>query len=262
MTTVTNCIGNVYELVSHNAGTITILGLVLLCISVVITISFVLWCWVSVYSYEKVKKVLQSSSTSHNEYDKESKGVLHEYKNRRVSRIHICRHPLPRQLAWIVEVIKQYKRINVDTKKLHHYFLILEVESKNGYTKLIQLDKCLRSVATLTIQANKQVELESVQIKEDLKVKDLIRKTINSYGRDKYFNWDPGTNCTGLVCEASKAVGVFGNLKFAKDIEHEQEILLRLFDLDERYTFAIKTILFLLDSLVGQNLRLLEIILN
>ena len=253
---------SIYALISSNLGSLMILFALLICISIIFGVLFIVWCWVCVYSYEKVKCVLQSSSTSHKEYDMQSKKVLQRYKNRRVTRIHICRHPLSAIPLWFIELVRQYKGVDLDTNILNHYFLILEIQTKKGYTKLLQLDKGLRNVATLMIQTNKDVELESVEIKSDLKLGTLIQKTMNAWGKDKYFNWDPGTTCIGLVCEVCKELGVFENLKVAEDIRKEQDIATQLFDLNEGSRFALKTFFCLVDSLIGRQVRRLEVFSN
>lgn len=230
-----------FSFVKNNISTIFIINLFTILVVIILILLTFIWLLTTFYCYKFVKNTLKTSTTNYLDFDKNSKDILNTYKDYNVDRIYVYKEPLSKFNNYLVSIFKRLNHIKEDISDLCHCYIIFEVK-KDGYKKLIKIDKLQKTAITDELIIIKNSEFISFELKQQIKFKNLINKTIKSYGKKNFFNWDANkSNCVDIINEFFKTTKIKHDISFIKRMNK----IKNKFILNDYYLYIWKFVIFI-----------------
>jgi hypothetical protein len=149
------------------------------------------------------------------QYNKKSKSIIDLYGKYKVKNIYLIRQPFNKCVSFLINVFTLYnyeKLINKSSDNIpYHTLLVFEILLDNGANKMLLLEKnnCINISENFYI--NKTQEIKKINIaKRNLTMNEILDKTKDRLGYEKYFNWHMyKNNCQNFTKEILKSVNKY-----------------------------------------------------
>lgn len=148
------------------------------------------------------------------QYNKKSKEILSKYGNYKLTKLYLIRQPLAEFVSLFLNLMTFYnyeKLINETQDNFpYHTLLICEVCLENGLRKQLMIEKnnCINITDNFFI--NGKQEIKEININKNFTLLDILNKTQERVGNEKFFNWHLySNNCQEFTKEILKTIGKY-----------------------------------------------------
>jgi len=175
-------------------------------------VSIILFIIVSYFVLKFLKLSIDNNNILFYQYNKKSQKILDLYGDCKITKIYLIRQPFSKFITFLLNIFTFYnykKLINESQDNFpYHSLIVFEVKLKNGFKKMLLLEKnnCINISENFFI--NNSQEIKQLRLKnKHYTINSILNKTQTRLGNEKYFNWHLyKNNCQEFTKEILKTV--------------------------------------------------------
>lgn len=202
---------------------ICVIGLLCLLVVIIIFTYYVI-------KYLKINVVNDIYYSNHG-YNKKSRDLLKKYGDYKIKNIYLIKNPISKMNELLLNLItfygynKKLNDLNMQLKEKyipHHISVMIEIKN-NKNTKWIWIEKTSYVNISEIIHFNKEKIIKKINIKnKDISLNDILQKTQNRIGNNKFFNWSIyQNNCSIFIQELLITLDLYNkdNMEFINQMK-------------------------------------------
>lgn len=178
-------------------------------------VSIILFIIISYVIIKFLKVSMDNTNIFFYQYNKKSQKILDLYGDHKIRKMYLLRQPFSKFITFVLNILTFYNYDSLIKESQdnfpYHTGIVFEIELTNGLNKLLLLEKnnCINITDNFLI--NSQQEIKELHLKKKkYTINEILCKTQDRLGNEKYFNWHLyKNNCQEYTKEILKTIGKY-----------------------------------------------------
>lgn len=176
---------------------------------------FIIFILISYILIKILKLNIDNNNVLFYQYNKKSKELLDKYGHYKLTKMYLIRQPLHQFITFFLNIFTLYnyeKMIRESHDNFpYHTLLVCEITLDTGMKKMLMIEKNNSINITDNFLITNKHEIKELNIKKNTySLIDILNKTQERVGNEKFFNWHLYTNnCQEFTKEMLKSIGKY-----------------------------------------------------